>query len=65
MEDRDFDEIALRNMLHNATGYEPDIVEGRYAIRTKHGGRPWEVIVEPDEDHELLVVVTAYPTETS
>ena len=24
---------------------------------------PWEVIVEPDEVRELLVVITAYPAE--
>jgi hypothetical protein len=24
-------------------------------------GRAWEVIVEPDQERQLLVVVTAYP----
>ena len=24
---------------------------------------PWEVVVEPDEEEHLLVVVTAYPVE--
>jgi len=30
-------------------------------ISTRHRRHPWEVIVEPDPDSELLVVVTAYP----
>jgi len=28
-------------------------------IETSHGGRPWIVIVEPDGEEQLLVVVTA------
>lgn len=27
------------------------------------GGTRWEIIVEPDSEEELLVVVTAYPVE--
>lgn len=61
MGDRRFDEIDLRRMLERATGYREDIVEGRWAIETKHRRRPWEVIVEPDSERLLLVVVTAYP----
>ena len=30
---------------------------------TRHGGRPWEAIVEPDEMRQLLVVITAYPVD--
>ena len=47
-------------MLGRATGFEPSIVEGRFAIRAKRRSRPWIVIVEPDADAVLLVVVTAY-----
>lgn len=61
MLDRDFNEVDLRTMLRKATGYKPDVVEARYVIQTKHNRRKWEVIVEPDEGEELLVVVTAYP----
>ncbi len=61
MVDRDFDEIDLRTMLENAKGYYPDIVEGRWVIETKHSHLSWEVIVEPDYDEKLLVLVTAYP----
>lgn len=61
MLDRDFNEVDLRTMLQKATGYQRDVVEGRWVIQTKHQRRKWEVIVEPDADEELLVVVTAYP----
>jgi hypothetical protein len=50
-------------MLEHASGHRPDIVEGRFIIEARHAGRPWEVIVEPDEVPQLLVVITAYPLE--
>ncbi|CAK0751290.1 DUF4258 domain-containing protein [Gammaproteobacteria bacterium] len=61
MEDRNFDEVDLREMLHHAKGYKNDIVEGRWVIETQHKHHPWEVIVEPDDLENLLVIVTAYP----
>jgi hypothetical protein len=61
MDDRRFTEIDLRRMLERALGYREDVVEGRWVIETKHRGRAWEVIVEPDWERQLLVVVTAYP----
>ena len=36
-------------------------VQDRWIIQTRHGTRPWEVIVEPDPLEEVLVVITAYP----
>lgn len=61
MVDRNFNESDLRTMLENAKGYHPDAVEGRWVIETKHGRQSWEVIVEPDYDEKLLLVITAYP----
>ena len=61
MDDRRFNEIDLRRMLGRATGYHGDVVEGRWVIEVRHRRRAWEVIVEPDVDRQLLVVVTAYP----
>ncbi len=61
MTDRRFTEIDLRRMLERASGYREDVVEGRWVIETRHRSRPWEVIVEPDGERQLLVVVTAYP----
>ncbi|NJL28344.1 MAG: hypothetical protein HC897_10885 [Thermoanaerobaculia bacterium] len=61
MEDRAFGEVELREMLEKAVGVVPDIVEGRWRVETRHAGRRWEVIVEPAEDIETLIIVTAYP----
>lgn len=61
MVDRRFTEVDLRQMLWRASARRRDIVKGRWVIVTRHRGRPWEVIVEPDLDAELLVVITAYP----
>jgi len=61
MVDRDFSEVDLRTMLQRATSYRRDILEGRWVVLTQHRRRAWEVIVEPDDAAELLVVVTAYP----
>jgi hypothetical protein len=47
-------------MLERATGFEPSVVEGRFMIHARHAERPWVVIVEPDTDVKLLVVVTVY-----
>jgi len=61
MLDRRFTEVNLRRMLERAKGYRRDIVEGRWIIETSHRRKSWEVIVEPDLEVELLVVITAYP----
>jgi hypothetical protein len=47
-------------MLERATRYEPSVFEGRFMIHAQHQNRPWVVIVEPDVDSKLLVVVTPY-----
>ena len=64
MEDRQFNEIDLRAMLERATAYRPDPVEGRWIIATRHHRHDWAIIVEPDAESRLLVIVTAYPLET-
>lgn len=43
MADRDFDEIDLRTMLENASGFSPNVVPGRFTVQTRHSGQPWEV----------------------
>ena len=63
MIDRRFSEIDLRAMLDRAKGYRDDHVKGRFAVDTRHKRRPWVVIVEPDPDLRLLVVITAYPVD--
>jgi hypothetical protein len=61
MEDRCFNEVDLRAMLERASKYRRDTVVGRWVIDTRHAGRVWEVIVEPDDASTLLVVVAAFP----
>jgi hypothetical protein len=61
MEDRGFNEIDLRTMLERASNYRPDVVDGRWIIETRHQRRRWEIVVEPDKELRLLVVVTAFP----
>ena len=46
-------------MLERATGFEASVVAGRFMIQTRRGQSPWIVIVEPDAEASLLVVVTA------
>lgn len=57
---RGFNETDLREMMERATGWEPANEPGRFKIRTRRDENAWHVIVEPDKDIELLVVITAY-----
>lgn len=41
----------------------PTMSEGRHVIETTHSNSRWEVIVEPDVEDRLLVVVTGYAIE--
>jgi len=61
MVDREFTEVDLRQMLEDASSVRPDVQEARWVVTSRHGGRPWEIIVEPDESDHVLVVITAYP----
>lgn len=47
-------------MLEYALGFFEDVVDGRWVVETKHERQPWHVIVEPDFDSKVLVVITAY-----
>lgn len=60
MEERGFTEIDVREMLQTAVGFHPDVVSGRFLIEASQRGSTWHVIVEPDAEENLLVVVTAY-----
>ena len=63
MGDRRFTEVDVRRMLHVATRLRRDIEPGRWVAVTRHRRARWEVIVEPDADAQMLVVITAYPAE--
>lgn len=63
MIDRRFNEIDLRQMLEIAAEFREDIESGRWIIETRHNGRTWDVIVEPNRLNHRLLVITAYPAE--
>jgi hypothetical protein len=60
MEQRGVTEVELRAMLERAAGFQPNVVEGRFMIDVRREARPWIVLVEPDAEASLLVVVTVY-----
>ena len=60
MEQRGVTEVDVRAMLEKATGFKPSVTGGRFTIQVRHMQRSWAVIVEPDTDARLLVVVTVY-----
>lgn len=64
MEERGFSEVELRSMLEVATELAPSKRPGRWLVRTRHAHRPWVVVLEPDEEDHILMVVTAYPSTT-
>lgn len=47
-------------MLERAFGFRPNVIVGRFMIEVRHHEQPWVVIVEPDFEAKLLVVVTVY-----
>jgi len=63
MEERDFTEVDLREMLEAADTYRPDLLEGRWVVESRRSKQRGEIIVEPDPEEMYLVVVTAYPIE--
>ena len=60
MAQRGVTEVEVRAMLERATGFEASVVEARFLVHTQRGQGNWVVIVEPDGQAKLLVVVTVY-----
>lgn len=60
MEERLFHEADLRAMLEDARGLTEQ-VHGTFLVETQHEGARWEIVVSPDEEKRVVVVVTAYP----
>jgi hypothetical protein len=61
MVDRGFTELELRLMMNRAGSLRRDVVPGRWVAVTRHRKRRWEVVIEPDDDAQRIVVITAYP----
>lgn len=51
--------------MERAARLRQDEEPGRWVVETSHESRSWEVIVEPDSTDQLLVVITAYPVEST
>jgi hypothetical protein len=60
MIDRSFSETDLRQMLEQASGFRPDRNPGRWVIETAWAGRPREIILEPIDAEQVLLIVTAF-----
>jgi hypothetical protein len=65
MEERDFSEVELRGMISEVEDLAPGRRPGRYVCRAKLRGQPWVVVLEPDPEDQVVVVVTAYRRERS
>lgn len=65
MEDRDFTEVDLRAMFERASSVRPETVDGRFVVETVHRGAVWHVVVEPDQELQCIVVITAYRAEAA
>jgi len=63
MQDRRFTEVDLRTMLERASKLERDVALDRWRILARHQGRAWRVVLDPDAELRILVVVTAYPID--
>lgn len=61
MIDRRFTEVDLRLMLDDAADCRRDVERGRWVIEARLRSRRWEIVVEPDLDLGILVIMTAYP----
>jgi hypothetical protein len=64
MADRDFTDLDVRGMLQAAIRVRRDVEPGRWIVSSRRRRRPWEVIVEPDSEAHVLIVITAYPVSS-
>ena len=60
MEERGLAEVELRALLQDATLLVPDVLPDRWVATGRRGTETWEVVLEPDSDDRVVVVVTAY-----
>lgn len=60
MEERDFTETDLRRMLHGVRTVRPDASTGRYRARGYHRNHEWMIVLEPDHETGIVVVIAAF-----
>ena len=52
-------------MFERASSVRPETVDGRFVVETVHRGAVWHVVVEPDQELQCIVVITAYRAEAA
>jgi hypothetical protein len=57
---RGFSETDLRGMLEDPDHVEPDACPGRFVAHCRWHGQQWNIILEPDKDAGVIIVVTAF-----
>lgn len=57
---QDLEKVDLRPMIETTAGIRRGVAKGRWILETAHDGDAWEVVVEPDEHDQVIVVITAY-----
>jgi hypothetical protein len=60
LEERGVSEVDVHTMPDRPTAIEANAAAGRFSVQASHRDRRWIVILEPDVDATLLVVVTVY-----
>jgi len=60
MIDRGFSEVDLRLMIETTGAIRRGGAKRPMDLGTAHDGDAWEVVVEPDERDQVIVVITAY-----
>jgi hypothetical protein len=60
MIDRGFSEVDLRLMFEATFAIRSGVAKGRWILETVLDGVAWEVVVEPDQHDQVIVVITAY-----
>lgn len=61
LEERELSEAQLRYMLEHVEALTEDREPGRGIAEASVEGRTWRIILEPDPEVSVIVVVTAYP----
>ena len=61
--ERGISEIVLRHMFERADSVHPGATEGRWRVATSHDARRWIIVVEPEDETQRLVVITAFAVD--
>lgn len=60
MEERGFTEVDLRRMLNGVRSVRPDASAGRHRAHAHYLNRAWTIVLEPDPEARVVVVITAF-----